>query len=88
MSIICDTLLDFLFIVPFVPIKQSSEFALVQCPNPKNHVSQIIDTHIEEHSKKPAIVRDKIVELVGDMPRIELFARQTVDGWDCWGNEV
>lgn len=53
-----------------------------------NKVSQIIDTHIEEHSKKPAIVRDKIVELVGDMPRIELFARQTVDGWDCWGNEV
>lgn len=53
-----------------------------------NKVSQIIDTHIEEHSKKPAIVRDKIVELVGDMPRIELFARQTVDGWDCWENEV
>ena len=52
-----------------------------------NKVSQIIDTHIEEHSKKPAIVREKIVELVGDMPRIELFARQTVDGWDCWGNE-
>lgn len=53
-----------------------------------NKVSQIIDTHLEEHSKKPAIVRDKIVELVGDMPRIELFARQVVDGWDCWGNEV
>lgn len=53
-----------------------------------NKVSQIIDTHIEEHSKKPDIVRNKIIELVGDMPRIELFARQTVDGWDCWGNEV
>lgn len=53
-----------------------------------NKVSQIIDTHIEEHSKKPAIVREKIVELVGDLPRIELFARQTVVGWDCWGNEV
>lgn len=51
-------------------------------------VSQIVDTHIEKHSKKPAIVRDRIVELVGDLPRIELFARQTVDGWDCWGNEV
>ncbi|CCY99514.1 sAM-binding domain protein [Clostridium sp. CAG:793] len=51
-------------------------------------VEEIVNTHIEEHSKKTAIVRDKIVELVGDMPRIELFARQTVDGWDCWGNEV
>lgn len=23
-----------------------------------------------------------------NLPRIELFARQQVDGWDCWGNEV
>lgn len=53
-----------------------------------NRVSQIIDTHIEEHSKKPNIVREKIVELVGDLPRIELFARQTSEGWDSWGNEV
>ena len=51
-------------------------------------VNSIIDTHIEGHSKKPAIVREKIVELMGDIPRIELFARQEVKGWDCWGNEV
>ena len=51
-------------------------------------VHQIIDTPIERHSKKPDIVRDKIVELVGDLPRIELFARETADGWDSWGNEV
>ncbi len=40
------------------------------------------------HSVKPPIIRDKIVELFGDLPRIELFARQKVEGWDCWGNEV
>ena len=57
-------------------------------PRVSNKVSQVVDTHIEEHSKKPAIVRDRIIELVGDLPRIELFARQTVEGWDCWGNEV
>ena len=51
-------------------------------------VSQIVDTHIQEHSKKPDIVRNRIVELIGDLPRIELFARQTADGWDCWGAEV
>jgi N6-adenosine-specific RNA methylase IME4 len=51
-------------------------------------VHQIIDTRIENHSKKPDIVRKKILELCGDLPRIELFARQKVDGWDCWGNEV
>jgi N6-adenosine-specific RNA methylase IME4 len=51
-------------------------------------VHQIIDTRIEKHSKKPDIVRDKIIELVGDLPRIELFARETSEGWDSWGNEI
>ena len=51
-------------------------------------VHQIIDTPIEEHSKKPAIVRDKIIELVGDLPKIELFAREKVPGWDAWGDEI
>ena len=40
------------------------------------------------HSHKPDIFREKIVEMFGDIPRIELFARRKVDGWDCWGNEV
>jgi N6-adenosine-specific RNA methylase IME4 len=37
---------------------------------------------------KSGEVRDKIVELFGDLPRIELFARQKIEGWDVWGNEV
>ncbi len=32
--------------------------------------------------------REKIVELMGDLPRVELFARQKVQGWDVWGNEI
>jgi N6-adenosine-specific RNA methylase IME4 len=40
------------------------------------------------HSRKPQIIRDRIVEMFGDLSRIELFSRQKVDGWDCWGNEV
>ena len=40
------------------------------------------------HSKKPDRVRDMIVNSSGDLPRLELFARQQVEGWDCWGNEV
>lgn len=51
-------------------------------------VRQVIISHLEEHSKKPDEVRDRIVQLIGDLPRIELFARQKNDGWDCWGNEV
>lgn len=51
-------------------------------------VHQIIDSPIREHSQKPDEVRSKIVELIGDVPRIELFARQQEPGWDVWGNEV
>lgn len=51
-------------------------------------VHQIIDTPIEEHSKKPDITRDKIIELVGDIPRIELFARKKTKGWEVYGDEV
>ena len=51
-------------------------------------VHQVVISHIEEHSKKPDEVRQRIIQLVGDLPRIELFARQRSDGWDVWGNEV
>jgi N6-adenosine-specific RNA methylase IME4 len=54
----------------------------------RNDIFQLVQTPIEEHSKKPDAVRTRIVELMGDLPRIELFARQCFDGWDCWGNEV
>jgi site-specific DNA-methyltransferase (adenine-specific) len=40
------------------------------------------------HSAKPPQIRGEIVKLFGDLPRIELFARQKTDGWDVWGNEV
>ena len=40
------------------------------------------------HSKKPNIIADEIVRLFGDLPRIELFARDKKQGWDVWGNEV
>ena len=40
------------------------------------------------HSHKPAMVRDLIVNCSGDLPRIELFARQRTPGWDVFGNEI
>jgi site-specific DNA-methyltransferase (adenine-specific) len=51
-------------------------------------VSNLTISPIQKHSQKPEMIREKIVELMGDLPRIELFARQTADGWDSWGNEV
>lgn len=59
--------------------------------NPKRisaSVRQIIYHPIMKHSKKPPITRDYIVELCGDLPRVELFAREKAKGWDSWGNEI
>ena len=42
---------------------------------------------IDKHSKKPNLFRDKLIQLYGDLPRIELFARTKVHGWDVWGND-
>ena len=52
------------------------------------NIHQLIISPIEEHSKKPEEARKKIVALMGDIPRIELFARKESPGWDIWGNEV
>lgn len=51
-------------------------------------IHQLVISPVEHHSKKPDEVREKIVALMGDVPRIELFARQQTPGWDVWGNEV
>ena len=59
--------------------------------NPKREakdIHSVLDNKIQEHSKKPDIVRDKIIALCGNLPRIELFAREKIEGWDVWGDEV
>ena len=53
-----------------------------------NNVKSLLLADRTIHSKKPDEIRKRIVDLCGDIPRIELFARQRVEGWDCWGNEV
>ena len=53
-----------------------------------NNVKQLVSAERTKHSKKPDEVRQRIVELMGDLPRIELFARNHTEGWDVWGNEV
>lgn len=71
----------------------NAELCLIGIKNKKpqfhtRSLSQIVESEIRKHSQKPDEVRDKIVELCGDIPRIELFAREYAEGWDCWGNEV
>lgn len=42
----------------------------------------------EKHSRKPDFFRNLITETFGDLTRVELFAREEFDGWDCFGNQV
>ena len=72
--------------------RRNSELCLLATkgkPKAISHsISEIIESPIEKHSKKPDVVRNLIVELCGDLPRIELFAREKPEGWDIFGDEV
>jgi N6-adenosine-specific RNA methylase IME4 len=76
--------------------RQNTEVCLIGVKKNKNNrikphvrnILSVIHSPKREHSKKPDEIRDYIVKICGDIPRIELFARQKVNGWDCWGNEV
>lgn len=50
-------------------------------------ISQIVYSVPKKHSEKPDQVRQKIVKLCGNLPRIELFARTKVHGWSVFGND-
>lgn len=52
-------------------------------------VRQVISSPRRLHSQKPDEQYERIEELFGDVPRIELFARAaTRPGWDTWGIEA
>lgn len=82
--------------------RANSEFCIVakrgSVPRLHAGISQIFEVedpdpevfllpHTGRNSEKPAEIRDRIVELYGDLPRVELFSRHQVEGWDLWGNE-
>ena len=53
-----------------------------------HRVRQLVEARRRGHSQKPDEVRRRIVELMGDESRIELFARERHEGWDAWGDEI
>ena len=52
------------------------------------NISSVVFSPRQEHSRKPDIIKDRIVELFGDLPRVELFARYAAPGWTQAGNGV
>lgn len=79
-------------------VKPIDEFVLAYSTTPKRRTFPLLSEKVNqnvfapkprkgEHSRKPPAVRDRIVTLLGDRPRIELFAREVVPGWDGHGDE-
>lgn len=72
--------------------RSNSEICLLAIKGKPKRVSaavhSVVMTPVQRHSQKPDEVRERIVKLVGDVPRIELFARSAAPGWDVWGNEA
>lgn len=54
----------------------------------RKDIKQLVVAPRTGHSYKPKEVRGRIVELMGDVSRVELFARDCEDGWDCIGNGI
>ena len=81
--------------VPPTGTKPTSEFCLLATtrrtgrpfPLLNSAMGQVVLHARGRHSEKPAVIREKIVTLYGDRPRIELFARERVVGWDFWGDD-
>lgn len=57
-------------------------------PAPADRAPSVIRARREEHSKKPVVVYDLIEAMYPTLPRLELFARASRQGWDAWGFEA
>lgn len=77
-------------------VKPTTEMLLVGSTKKKGRVFPLMDYKQRQvvfeprgkHSAKPPVFRKNIEDLVGDVSKIELFARTRTPGWDAWGDEV
>ncbi len=51
-------------------------------------VRQLIFAPVTEHSAKPPEARTRLEKLYGEVPRIELYARDRTPGWEVWGDQL
>lgn len=82
--------------IPPTSTKPITEFVLLGTTSEKGRPFPLLDAAVPQvifarrglHSEKPDIIRQHIVSLYGDRPRLEMFSRHSPEGWDTWGNEV
>jgi len=72
--------------------RSNAEFVLLgmkgKLDRESKSVHSVVMAPVGEHSAKPAQVMDRIVDLFGDLPRLEIFARNKTPGWEQTGLEL
>lgn len=54
----------------------------------RGKIHTVFTEQVKRHSQKPEVSFEIIERLYPCERKLELYARRTRDGWDCWGNEV
>lgn len=61
---------------------------LMPCKESRGKFPTVFREQATYHSHKPAAAYEMLEDMFPDAGKIELFARNCRDGWDCWGDEV
>lgn len=83
-------------IAPAFSLRYSHEYLLFMyygkfspvAPSARGKYMTVFEEYRRRHSQKPDISYAIIEDLYPDARRLELFARYTRPGWDCWGEEI
>lgn len=54
----------------------------------RGKIHTVFTEQVKRHSQKPEVAYEIIERLYPNLKKLEMYARNQRDGWDCWGNEV
>jgi N6-adenosine-specific RNA methylase IME4 len=60
----------------------------IPSPRGARNIKQFLSEVRGRHSAKPAEIRTRITQMFPTQKKLELFSREKIEGWDCFGNEV
>ena len=60
----------------------------IPCPTPSRRPPSVFEAARGRHSEKPVEAYQLIERMYPELPKIELFARNSRDGWAMWGNQA
>lgn len=84
-------------IAPAFTVRYSHEYLLwfykkgsilMPCKEMRGKYTTVLRESATKHSKKPTCAYEMIENMFPEATKLEMFARNIRNGWDCWGNEV